>query len=135
MINGTATLTSTTLGVGQQTITATYLGNENFEVSSSQTSVTVQAGATTTTLSAPSSAEFGQDVTLAATVAAASAGAQQPTGSVDFMDTTTGTDLGSVPLVNGTASLDTIIALGAGSHAIAATYSGDSNYASSTNDV
>ncbi len=46
------------------------------------------------------------------------------------MDTATGTDLGSVPLVNGTASLDTIFTLGIGSHTITAIYSGDGNYAS-----
>ncbi len=139
LVNGTAELTLATLPGGQQTIVATYLGDANFEVSSSQTRVTVLTGATTTTVTEPASAEFGQEAKLSVSVAAVSAGAQSPTGSVDFMDTTTGTDLGSFPLVNVAganappvlmATLQTINTLPVGTHAITATYSGDGNYTS-----
>src|SRR5262249_31925386 len=51
--------------------------------------------------------------------------------SVDFVDTTTGTDLGSVGLVNGSDSL-TVSTLAVGSHVITATYSGDSLSVAST---
>jgi hypothetical protein len=72
----------------------------------------------------------GQAVTFTASVSAALAGVGTPTGSVDFFDTTTNTDLGSVPLVNGTASLTTT-ALGVGSHSISALYGGTGNFLSS----
>jgi hypothetical protein len=70
---------------------------------------------------------FGQPVTLTANVVANTAGLGTPTGSVDFLDSTTNTDLGSTPLSGGIASLSTA-SLAAGNHAIRATYSGDSNF-------
>ena len=54
-------------------------------------------------------------------------GSAGPTGSVDFYDTTTSTDLGTVTLSGGVASLGTS-ALALGTHAIQVSYSGDSNY-------
>ncbi len=55
------------------------------------------------------------------------------TGTVDFYDITTSTDLtpGGVALSGGTASFSTKI-LAAGSHKITATYSGDSNFLTSS---
>jgi hypothetical protein len=50
-----------------------------------------------------------------------------PTGSVDYFDTTTNTDLGSVVLSGGSASLTTS-ALSVGNHVIRASYGGDSNF-------
>jgi hypothetical protein len=68
-------------------------------------------------------------VTLTATVTTAASGS--PTGTVDFYDTTTGTDLGTVSLAGGTASLSTS-ALPLGTQTITATYSGDSSFLSSS---
>jgi hypothetical protein len=66
---------------------------------------------------------YGQEVTFTAAVTAADGGT--PTGSVDFADTTTGQDLGtvSVQLVNGVAEA-TVSATGltAGTHTIEASY-------------
>jgi uncharacterized membrane protein len=95
--------------------------------------LTITQDSTTTTLSvsAPTPLAGIDSVTLTATVAAAAPGSGVCTGSVDFSDTTTGTDLGSVPLVNGTAVL-TVGPFGAGAHAITATYSGDGNFLSGT---
>ena len=71
---------------------------------------------------------YGQAVTFTATVRAnTTPGSGTPTGSVDFFDVDTNTDLGSVSLNGGTAALTTT-ALGAGSHLIRASYSGDSNF-------
>ena len=53
------------------------------------------------------------------------------TGSVDFYDTTTQTDLGSTPLMNGIATLSTST-LAVGGHGITASYSGDANFLSSS---
>jgi hypothetical protein len=69
----------------------------------------------------------GQPVTFTATVATDTPGSVTPTGSVDFYDATTGTDLGKVSLGNGVASLSTS-ALALGTHVIRASYAGDSTY-------
>ncbi len=53
---------------------------------------------------------------------------------MDFFDTTTGTDLGTVPLSGGSASLTTA-KLAAGVNAITAIYSGDSTFLASSNAV
>ncbi|HEY7154537.1 MAG TPA: Ig-like domain-containing protein, partial [Gemmataceae bacterium] len=84
---------------------------------------------TTTQLASSVSAPIpGQPVTLTATVSPVSPGAGTPTGRVDFFDTTTNTDLGSVQLSGGIATLTTSFDLGG--HVITATYSDsdDNNY-------
>jgi sugar lactone lactonase YvrE len=50
-----------------------------------------------------------------------------PTGAVDFVDEVIGTDLGTVPLKGGVATLSTTT-LGLGTHVITAHYSGDTNF-------
>jgi hypothetical protein len=71
---------------------------------------------------------YGQQVTLSATVRADSPADGTPTGTVDFVDTTTGTDLGTSPVSGGVAQL-TIASLAAGTHAITARYLGDGSFA------
>ena len=70
---------------------------------------------------------WGQPVLLTATVQPNTPGSGTPAGSVDFLDVTTGLDLGSVTLSAGTAMLSTT-ALAVGSHTIRASYSGDGTY-------
>ncbi len=72
------------------------------------------------------------NVTFTATVSANSPGSGTPTGTVDFYDTTTSTDLtpGGIALSSGTATFSTT-SLAAGSHTIKATYSGDANFLTS----
>jgi hypothetical protein len=86
--------------------------------------------ATTTSLSASSTqATSGQAITFTAAVAPKS-GSGVPTGTVTFNDGAT--QLGTVSLnSSGSAALDTST-LSVGSHLIAATYSGDANFAAST---
>jgi hypothetical protein len=69
---------------------------------------------------------LGQSVTLTASVRP-NGSSTTPTGSVDFFDTTTNTDLGSMPLSGGSASLTTSNLPG-GNHVILASYSGDSTF-------
>jgi len=69
---------------------------------------------------------LNQSVTLTASVRS-NGSSTTPTGRVDFFDTTTSTDLGSVALSGGSASLTTS-ALAAGNHVIRATYSGDTTF-------
>jgi hypothetical protein len=79
----------------------------------------------TSIAASPATALLNQPVTLTATVRADGAGT--PSGSVDFYDTTTQTDLGSVALSGGTASLPPMV-LTAGNHVIQARYSGDGTF-------
>ncbi len=114
--------------LGNQVVTATYLGDTNFASSASagvEFLVRPPLLATTTTSGvSPAAAVYGQTIDLTATVAATGGGAT-PTGSVIFKEG--GTTLGSAPLVAGSAST-TIPAPGVGSHSIVATYSGDPTY-------
>jgi len=131
----TAVLTTTTLAVGTDSLTAQYLGDSNFAVStSSAVSVTINpvGVATTTTLTSSTNPSlFGQSVTFTATVAPSS-GSGTPTGSVTFYDGSTA--LGTVTLSSKKASLKTT-SVPVGSQPITAVYSGDPNYAPSTSTV
>lgn len=71
---------------------------------------------------------YGETVTLTATVRPNTLpGFGTPSGSVSFRDSTTGAELGLVPLVAGTGVLNTS-ALAAGSHKIVASYTGDNSF-------
>ncbi len=131
----TATLTTTTLPVGTDSVTAQYLGDPNFTTStSSAVSVTINPVglATTTTLaSSANPSVFGQAVTLTATVKPSS-GSGTPTGTVTFYDGST--SLGTATLANKRATLKTT-AIPLGSQTITAVYSGDATFATSTSAV
>jgi autotransporter-associated beta strand protein len=129
--SGLATLTSGALTIGAHAITADSASDGNFAPSTSgELTQTVNQAATTTTLTAsPTTAVFGQPITVVATVGAVAPGAGQPTGSVRF--TLDGADVGSCAISAGQATL-TLPVLPAGPHTLSAVYSGDSNFASST---
>ena len=126
---GVASLPTTALPLGANSITATYSGDTNF-LTSTSTAVTanVSQAATTMLVAAPTTAVTGQPVTLTATVAAAS-GSGTPTGTVTFFNGST--SLGSAPLSSGTAVLTTM-SLVVGTPSLTAVYSGDSTFAGST---
>ena len=84
--------------------------------------------------SSAGSTTYGSSVTLTATVRAANPDDGAPAGSVDFIDTTTGVDLGTVPVSSGVAQLTTT-GLAAGTHAITARYLGDTTFAFSQNTL
>jgi hypothetical protein len=129
---GTATLTASSLAVGAHTITVTYGGDGTFLASSGTLTQTVNKDGTVTALtSSVNPSVYGQAITLTAAVSASAPGAGTPTGSVDFYDTTTNTDLGTVALSGGTAQLSTA-GLSAEGHTITATYSGDGNFLTSS---
>src|SRR5262249_1722957 len=71
----------------------------------------------------------GQPVSCPASVQASGG---TPSGSVLFV--ADGTSLGSVPLVNGSATL-TVSTLGLGNHPVAATYVGDGTFVGSTSST
>ena len=98
------------------------------------TTITATSLSSTSLTANPANSIPGQTVTLVAAVSPSIGGSATPTGSVDFYDTTTSTDLGKVRLSGGIATLTTS-ALGLGTHIIQASYSGDSNYAPSLASV
>jgi hypothetical protein len=131
LVNGAARLTTKTLPVGSDPITATYSGDGNFLAGTpAGMSQTVNQDATTTTLTvAPNPSLLNQTVTLRAYPRAVAPGTGLPTGTVTFMDGTTA--LGTATLVNGTAALATA-SLPFGVNPITAVYNGDGNFLTST---
>ncbi len=89
---------------------------------------------TTTATTSSSTTDFGQAMTLTATVASSGPGAGTPAGAVDFYDATTSTDLGSVALSGGVAALTTTL-VPAGTNAITPIYSGGGNFQGSSGSV
>jgi hypothetical protein len=80
------------------------------------------------------SSAYGQQVTFTASIQAANPADGSPGGDVDFVDTSTGTNLGSTQVTNGVATL-TASALTVGSHSIMAVYGGYGSFSSSYNAV
>jgi parallel beta-helix repeat protein len=80
----------------------------------------------TSLTASPNPSSLNQAVTFTASVRP-NGTSSTSTGSVDFFDTTTSTDLGVVPLSGGSASLTTT-ALAVGGHVIRANYRGDSTF-------
>jgi len=136
---GTATCSTATLTVGSHTIVAAYAGDAGNIVSSGTLSEVINPGGgsaqgptTTSVASSANPAASGASVTFTATVAGTA-----PTGSINFTD-----GFGSiancavVPLAAGSGNSRTAACttttLTAGTHSIAANYSGDAANAVST---
>jgi Bacterial Ig-like domain (group 3)/NHL repeat len=113
---------------GTRAIAASYGGDSLYSSSAANLSLSVaKATPTISLVSVPSPVADGVPVVLTASVQFP---ASVPTGSVVFLDGTT--VLGTASLdAAGVATLD-ISALSAGSHSLAARYSGDSNFKSVT---
>jgi len=132
--NGSATFTTTKLGVGSQTLKAYYEGNgEDLPSYTPLITQVVTQGATTTALaSSLNPSTVGTAVTLTATVAPTTAGNPIATGSVTFKDGAT--VLGTVTLGGGTAKLTTTFST-SGTHSLTASYAGSSNYLTSSGNL
>ena len=124
---GVATFTTSALPAGNDTITATYLGDATYAKSSGATTFRVGTATTTVLAVGTPAPTYGDAEALTATVTGADG--KTPTGSVDFK--LGGIDLGTAPMTAGVAELTTT-ALPAGKDAVTATYLGDSNYVPST---
>jgi subtilase family serine protease len=131
--SGVATLPTTGLPAGTDSVTASYAGSSSFTGSTSAAvSVTVAQGTSTTSLTVtPSQAANGATVTLKATVVQ-SAGSIVPTGTVNF--SANGTPVGTATTLDssGVASVTTN-SLAPKPYSITASYGGDSNYSGSSN--
>src|SRR5213594_4481140 len=133
LVNGSASLVTSTLTTGNHSLTAVYSGSANFLASTSLAVTQVVNSQTTTSLTAaPNPSVIGQAVTLTAVVSPVAPGTGVPTGTVTFRDGAT--VLGTVTLVNGSASLVTS-ALAVGSHSLTAAYSGGGNFLASTSAI
>ena len=126
--NGTATYSTSSLVVGDHTITAVYGGSTNFAASTSAAlTQTVNNNTTTTALTSSLNPSIhSQSVTFTATVSAL---VGTPIGSIAFKDGAT--TLLNTTLSNGAATYSTS-SLAVGSHTITAVYGGSTNFAAST---
>ena len=145
--DGIAELETFTIPAGNDSLTAVFPGDASFQASTSAPqSLAVVPMPTTIALtnSASGTINLGTSVTITAKLESSlnnqnldSLGAA-PTGTITFTDQTANTTLAALP-VTGTAGSSTAFAtggatyttttLGAGSHVIAVSYSGDGNYA------
>jgi autotransporter-associated beta strand protein len=133
--SGTAALTTTSLSVGTQPITAVYSGDGNFlgDTSPVLMQTVSQASTTSVVTSTPNPSIFGQTVTLSATVTAVAPASGVPTGTVSFFNGAT--LLGTIPLDgSGLASISTS-EVPVGSQPITAVYNGDLSFLGDTSPV
>lgn len=134
---GSASYSTTSLVVGSHSITASYAGDSNNDVSTSAVlTETIHKIATTTVLSSSANpANGGATIRLTATVTPSSTNAIAGalSGTATFQEGST--VLGTVTLsTGGVATLD-ISTLSVGTHAITVTYSGNDGYAVSTSNT
>ena len=124
--SGRATLSTSSLSVGWNTIRAEYGGDDNLAPSSDRFSQYVdRAGPVATLASSANPSVYGQPVTFTATMAAPGAGT--PSGTVSF-SVGTGAPIAATVDASGIASC-TSSALPVGTHTISAAYGGDARFA------
>ena len=131
--DGTATLSTTTLALGQHLITAQYSGDTAFAPSASLTLNQTVANLAISTVAVTSSrnpAVSGDTITFTATV---TAGTTVPTGTVEFLDGSTLLLMDTLNS-NGTATYLTVT-LANGDHPITVHYDGDSNVTPGTSST
>jgi hypothetical protein len=122
---GTATL-SAGFSAGTHNLKATYNGDSTHSSSSGTATQSVSRDSVGVhIIESPTTASYGQPITITAIIDVDAPGSGTPTG--DFTFTDNGTVLGTEPLINGEASLTTT-ALSHGSNDISGTYNGDGNF-------
>ncbi len=125
--SGVATFATSSLSLGQHTLTASYSGDTNNAPSTSTVlSEVVKQGTSLALKSSLNPAVASASVTFTATLSSAGS---KPGGTVTFSDNSTTIGVSALD-INGAATLS-IATLSPGSHSITATYSGDSSNMSS----
>ena len=129
---GAVTFTTSSLSLGNHTLTASYSGDTNYaKTPSNAISVTVQQGPTQTALVSSNNPQIvGQNITFTVTVTSNS---PDITGSVTLKDGATA--LGSAPVNAAGVATFTLSNLAFGSHNLTATYPGDTNHSPSTSPL
>jgi len=110
----------------------TGLGNYSINFVNGTLTV-IQASTITALTASPDPSNFGQSVTLTATVAPVAPGAGTATGKVTFFDGSTA--LGTSILSTADVATFSTSALAAGNHSLTATYSGDPNFSGSSSSA
>jgi hypothetical protein len=126
-----ASVPVSSLAVGVHSITARYLGDDNFNpVDAPPVLATIKRGSTTVAVSAsPAASVFGQSIVLTASVGLVSPAAGIPTATLRFLDGTT--VLGTAPVLIGEGAASgsiSVSSLAVGTHVITAEYLGDANF-------
>jgi hypothetical protein len=121
--SGVATITTTSLPVGSDTVTANYGGDSNYNLASGSTSVTIGKATPTVTVAAAGAGTYGATETITATVPTG------VTGTISFVNG--GNTLGSGTVNAGTVTITTT-SLPVGSDTFTANYGGDGNYNSAS---
>jgi hypothetical protein len=132
---GRATLSTSSLPIGNTTLMAQYAGDANFAPAiSAPLTQSVAKGATLTALTGtPNPSVVGQSVSFNVNVTPSVAGASIPTGNVTLSDGTSA--LATAPLdANGFAAFSQS-SLSVGTHSLSATYGGSAVFAGSTSTV
>jgi ELWxxDGT repeat protein len=130
---GRAFFTTSSLGLGHHTVTASYSGDASFTGSSGNdvnSLVVNQASSRTVMTAFPDPAVFGQVVSFTVAVLALPPSQGTPTGTVAFTDGTT--PIGSVTLNNVGRATFTTASLSRANHAINASYTGDAKFLASS---
>ena len=117
----TATFTTSALAAGSHTITASWVGNANYNAvtSSPITQVVNKATPTLSVATSGSPSTYGAPVTFTATISSG------PTGLLTFLDG--GVSIGTGAIIGTTATFATST-LTAGFHTITASWAGNANY-------
>ncbi len=133
--NGLATVTFTTsmIGIGADTMSATYSGDGTFAASSSTLPLTVAGLPDTVTFTAtPSTVSLDSTVTFNVTVAnPAGSSAAVPSGYIEFLDGSTIVG-GPISLSNGSTPFFNTLLTTVGAHTLSAWYSGDLTHVANT---
>lgn len=132
--SGDAVLNISTLGVGGHSITAEFVGDSGWGLStSSSLAHSVTETTTTAIVSSPTGSISGQLVTFTATISPTHAAAGTPTGSVEF---TEGATILATVAVNGAGQAAfNINTLSVGGHTIVATFTGTGGWQGSNGNV
>lgn len=135
VVNGTtASINITVPTSGTHALQSSYSGDSNFVQSVSPVVNFTVAKTPTTLVLTPSttSPALGSALPITATVTPSAVGSTQPTGTVTFTVDGVTTAVQAVTPGSPSTSSVTLPALSPGSHSVAAIYSGDSYYATST---
>ncbi len=136
-----ASIVTSSLPAGNQSITANYNGDgsdSNYATSTSAAlTLPVQAIPSTTSLTASSSSSSaGQWVTFTAAIQSGESGSPNPTGTVTFTNGSATLGTGTISQVGGNSvATFSTNSLAADSYSITATYSGDANFAGSASSA
>ena len=127
LARGGASLTTSTLPTGTDSITAVYSGDSSNAASTSPvlSEIVSLASATTSIIASTEQTSSGQPVTFTAIVSG-----YNPTGTIQFMNGTIA--LGSPATLTGAIATLTTSSLSVGTHSVTAVYSGDSSNSTST---